>query len=200
MATETEICNLALAHLGEDSITSLSDGTPRAIACALQYPLTRDEVMRSHRWNFLITRAVLTASGTAPAFGFAKKYQLPADCLRVCEVNDSEFGDVNTDAYSIEDNFLLTDATSVNLVYVRQETDTDGYDPLFVRALAIKLAVALSETIRGTTGKTAELLQAYERVTAPLARRVDANEGRRRKGMIPLVAGSTFLAYRGQEF
>jgi hypothetical protein len=74
----------------------------------------------------------------------------------------------------------------VNLVYLRRITDVSQFDVLFIEALALKLAVVLSEKIRGTTGKTAELLSAYENKTAPLARRVDANEGKRRRGLISL--------------
>ena len=195
--TEVDICNLALSHLGEASITALNDGTERANACALHYPNTRDEVLRSHRWNFAIFRATVTASVTAPAFGWDKQYAIPADCLRILEVNDSEFGDEISDQYVVENGYILTNATTMNLVYVGRFEDTDAYDPIFVKALALKLAVSLSETIRGTTEKTGELLAAYERVTAPLARRVDANEGRRRKGMLPL--NSTWIHARNSD-
>ncbi len=194
MATDIDICNLALAHLGEDSITALTDGSVRANACALQYPITRDEVLRSHRWNFALVRATLTAN-TAPLFGFSYSYVLPEDCLRVVEFNDTEIdGDVGE--FRIEGRSLVTDDETAKILYVRREDDYTAYDAIFIQALALKLAVALSETIRGTTGKTGELLAAYERYTAPQARRIDANEGKRRKGMLPFLAGSTFLKYR----
>ena len=74
----------------------------------------------------------------------------------------------------------------MNLVYVARYTDATRFDPLFVDAFALALAVRLTESIRGTTEKTAALQSAYERIIAPLARRVDANEGRRRKGLLSL--------------
>lgn len=198
MATDIDICNLALAHLGEDSITSLSDGTPRAIACNLHYAVTRDEVLRSHRWNFAIAR-IATVDYDEPEFEWTAKFELPTDCLRVLEFNGNESTETDRE-FVIEGRWLFSNSTTANIVYVKRETDTTLYDPIFVKALALKLAVALSESIRGTTGKTAELLAAYERYTAPLARRVDANEGKRRKGMLPFLAGSTFLDYREGEF
>lgn len=117
-------------------------------------------------------------------FGWDYLYALPGNCLRVLEVNDSEVGDVISDEFIIEGRDILTNADEVRLVYTKQISDNLFYDPLFAEALALKLAITLTEKIRGTTGKTADLLQQYERITAPLARRVDANEGRRRKGLI----------------
>lgn len=191
--TDVDICNLALAHLGEASITALNDGTERANACTLHYPNTRDEVLRSHRWNFALFRDTL-AENTAPAFGWTKSYVLPEDCLRILEFNETDAGEVIGQEFAIEGGTLVTDADEANVVYVRREDDTTVYDPIFVKALALKLAVSLSETIRGTTEKTGELLASYERITAPLARRIDSNEGRRRRGMLPL--NSSFIHAR----
>jgi hypothetical protein len=184
-SSATDICNIALGHLGEARITSLEEDTTSARACALHYDQVRDQVLRSHRWNFAQTRATLTVLADEPAFGWDYQFQLPADCLRVLEVNDSEAGDWISDTFLIEGRKILTNADEVNIVYVQRVTNVAAFDALFVDALAIKLAQVLSETIRGTTGKTAELAQMYDSRTAPLARRVDANEGRRRKGLLP---------------
>lgn len=186
VSSETEICNLALSHLGESPIASLEDNTAASRACAQHYELARDEVLRSHRWNFAQGRRVLSRLAEAPEFRWAHKYQLPEDCLRVLEVNDSEIGDWISDEYVIEGRELLTDADTVNLVYTKQITDVSLFDSLFVKALGYKLGVALSEIIRGTTTKTVELAEMYESLIAPLARRTDANEGKRRKGILPM--------------
>lgn len=189
-SSETEIGNLALAHLGEAAVESFDEDNAASRALALHYAPTRDEVLRSHRWNFAIKRAALSALADAPPFRWAKQFALPTDCLRICEINDTEIGDVISEEYVVEGRRILTDAEAINLVYVARFATVAHFDSLFVRALALRLAVVVSETIRGTTGKTAELMQAYERATAPLARRVDANEGRRRKGLISLNSGA----------
>lgn len=264
--TQLELCNVALGHLGEARIAALSDATAAARACSLHYAPVRDEVLRSHRWNFAMKRVllelvwsaveVITQAGTevlisstehglatgdrvhvkgivgangdgtwyvtkdtddtfsldgsvysgagtidagslwikAPPFGWDYMYALPEDCLRCLEVNDSEAGDWISDEWIIEGRSMLTNADEVRLVYVRSVGDEALTDPLFAQAFGLKLAVALTETIRGSTGKTADLLQVYQNVTAPLARRVDANEGRRRKGMLPM--NSRFIRSR----
>ncbi len=183
--TPTHICNLALGRLGTASITSLDEDSAEGRACLLLYDSTRKEVLRSHRWNHATKRVTLTASASAPISGFDYQYPLPEGCLRVMEVNDSEDGDA-THPWSIEGRMLLTDETTVDIVYVADVTNPDDFDSLFVEALVVKLAGKLTEKLRGNTGKTAELLQEYGALTAPLARRIDANEGRRKKGMIAL--------------
>lgn len=194
--TETAICNLALGHLGEGPISSINDDTTAARACLLHFEPCRDATLRAHRWNFAVERVKLD-DATAPAFGWDYQFDLPSDCLRVLEVNGSEEGDLISEPWVVEGRKLLTDAYSANVVYVKQITDVTLFDPLFVEAFALRLAVALSEVIRGTTDKTGELLTAYERVTAPLARRIDANEGRRRKGMIDLNSQAIRARFEG---
>lgn len=264
--TQLQLCNLALGHLGEAVITDINASTTAARACLLNYGPTRDEVLRSHRWNFAIKRARLTQSFTAitgaaddgdglievtkashglttgtrillrdivgveagngqwlvtstgtdtftldgatfsgtyssggefviiPSFAWDFQYTLPTDCLRCLEVNDSEVGDWISDEWIIEGRKILTNADTVNLVYVRTIDVEEITDPLFAQAFAAKLAAVLSEVIRGSTGKTADLLATYQSIIAPQARRIDANEGRRRKGMLPF--SSSFIRSR----
>lgn len=189
-SSPTDIANLALGHLGEAPITSFQEDSLAARKAALHYLATRDQVLRSHRWNFAQTRKVLSRLLERPAFGWTYQYELPEDCLRVNEFNGSEAGDWLSDQYIIEGRRLLTDATEARLVYNRRIDDVSDFDALFIEALSLKLAIVLSESIRGTTSKTADLTQLYEQKTGPLARRVDANEGRRRKGLLPLNSHS----------
>jgi hypothetical protein len=191
-----EICNLALGHLGEGRIVQLEEDSAAARACQLHYGLTRDAVLRAHRWNFAQARSTLPRLEEAPAFGWAHAYQLPADCLRVRAFNDGEAGEVISAEFVIEGRTLLTDAEEARIVYTQRVTDEAKFDALFVEALGLALAVKLSETIRGTTAKTQEFEARYRSFVAPLARSVDANEGRRRKGLI--AQNSPLVRSRGQ--
>lgn len=157
--------------------TTFSDGSFKA-------KVTTPDVFRLEGSTW---RAGMTVGSYSlgPPFGWSYKYPIPADCLRVLEVNDSEQG-ANDAPWIIEGDFILTDSEECRLVYVSKIEDVSKFDPLFVDAFALALAVRLTETIRGTTGKTAELTAQYERITAPLARRVDANEARRRKPLRPI--------------
>ena len=93
MATEVSICANALRRLGDDPITSLTDDTERARLCNAFYTDARDAVLRSHPWNFAITRTSLAKLSDAPAYGFNYQYSLPTDpyCLRVLEMEYSDY-------------------------------------------------------------------------------------------------------------
>lgn len=88
MASVVDICNLALAHLGDDATVSSIDppeGSAQAEHCARFYPIARDAVLEAHDWNFASTRAVL-AQVTPNWSSWAYCYTLPAECLRVISV------------------------------------------------------------------------------------------------------------------
>jgi hypothetical protein len=176
-ASETTICNLALSKLGAARIAALTDATPEARACNMMYEHTRDQVLRGHRWNFALQRAVLTQLSTAPLFGWAAQYALPTDCLRVFQLNSYEVQEY-PDMWEVEGQNLLTDETTANVKYVARITNADLFDPIFVKALATKLAADMAKTITGSNTITSELVTEYEKITGPDARIADAMESR----------------------
>lgn len=61
MATNSvEICNSALTLIGSRRIASLSDPSPEARNCLLNYDICRKAVLRDHPWNFATKRVDLT--------------------------------------------------------------------------------------------------------------------------------------------
>lgn len=196
-SSDTELCNLALSHLGEAPIVSLNDDSKAARACALEYQPTLDALLREHRWNFAKDRATLSQLSAVPAFGWDHAYQLPSNFLRVLEFNDTEIGDVISEEFDIEGQAILTDSDAVNLVFIKRITDTTLFDALFVRAFSLQLAINISAPILGTTNKTAELQSLYDARIGPKARRIDANESRRRKRTNQIALNSPAIRARG---
>lgn len=176
-ANPTTICNLALAHLGEDHLMSLDDDSREAQFCKRFYDQTRDEVIQSHPWNFAIRRAVLSRLAEAPAFGWAWQYQLPADCLRILQLNGHDVSK-REGRYEVEGGRLLTNDDECAVRYLRRVEDAALFPPLFVEALALKIATRLAKPLTGSTSEVERLLTEYERITKPLAMRTDALEGR----------------------
>lgn len=193
------VCNAALARLGEARIFDLNDDSAAGRACALNFPMACDEVLRSHWWNFATVRTALVELTEAPAFGYAHAYQLPADCLRVLEVNGvSGTGDPGAQ-WEIEGGKLLHNESKVEVRYIRRVTDLNLFDSMALEALIMLLASKLAPAIQGgSTGKAAEFLEEYHRVVAPMARRVDGNESRRSNEnlMEAMLAGSRALRAR----
>ncbi|MGE8659113.1 MAG: hypothetical protein ACN6O8_20405 [Achromobacter sp.] len=88
MASDVDICNLALAHIGDDATVSSIDppeGSAQAEHCSRFYPIARDAVLEAHDWNFASTRAVL-AQVASQWSSWAFCYELPTECLRAIAV------------------------------------------------------------------------------------------------------------------
>lgn len=156
---------------------SLQDASPEARACNLMYGPTRDQVLRGHRWNFAIKRATLSQLADPPAFGWAVQYSLPTDCLRVFQLNAFEADEMRP-MWEVEGRNLMTDQDTAEIKYVAQITNASLFDPIFIKALATKLAAEMAKTITGSNSVAGELLTEYERVTGPEARLADAMESR----------------------
>lgn len=90
MASEVDICNLGLAHLGDAAnLQSISppDGSAQADHCARFYPIARDTLLEMHDWQFATKRATLAAL-TLTCSEWAYCYAAPADCLDIISILD----------------------------------------------------------------------------------------------------------------
>ena len=170
MATEVDICNVALTNLGEAKIVSLTEASERARMCNLRFPDVRDAVLRSHPWNCATKRVQLSRSTTTPAFGYLYQYSLPSDYLRILGTNDA------LNSYQIEGKYLLTDETTIYIKYVSRVSDASELDPNLVESIGIRLAWELAEPLTGRIELKREMWAKYQSVIAE-ARGIDASEG-----------------------
>lgn len=150
MASEVGIANAALRLIGENTITSFTDGSPEANFIADRYEEVRDSLLRSHNWNFAVKRRKLAQLSASPAFGWDYQYQLPSDWLRTVSVHDNDAG-VGALNYREENGKLLTNAPEVYLRYVARVTDPNLMPPDFREALAYRLAVEGAITLVQST-------------------------------------------------
>src|SRR5579884_3399135 len=86
---ETDICNMALSHLGVSTgIQTFNDQTEQAKSCSFWYRRCRDQLLKSAPWDFAYTYQALASDasnvpGTLFAYpGWSYAYQLPNDCLQ----------------------------------------------------------------------------------------------------------------------
>ena len=102
------------------------------------------------------------------------------DCLRVWQLNGYEDWQ-EPRPWEIEGRLLLTNAEIAEIKYIYRNTNEHEYDPLFVVALSAKLAAAIAPSVCGpvTTIGGAQLQQ-YQQLLAPMARKTDSNEARRK--------------------
>lgn len=176
MATsKVAICNSALAKLGVDFISDLTDETKAAILCNEQYDKKRQQLLRAHPWNFAIKRVSLAKTATTPEFEFDNEFQLPSDCLRVLKIDDEGYIP-NYPTWVIEGDKLLSSLDTVKIKYIADIEDVGLFDENFTEALAFLIASDLSYALVQSASLSKAMLELHDRVLRD-ARSFDAQEG-----------------------
>lgn len=142
--SKIDICNLALANLGQASINALSDENERARKCKLFYDVALGETLRAHPWKFAENTAPL-ALLDVHADGWAFAYKYPADAANVQKVQAGGVGvPFRVTALPNVGRVILCNADYAVAVYTRQVSDPAQFDESFVRVLAWTLACDLA--------------------------------------------------------
>jgi hypothetical protein len=170
MASDVSICSAALARLGDLPIASLTENSPRAILCNALYADARTDVLRSHLWNCLTKRVILSPVSTAPVFGWTSRFTLPGDCLRVIGVGNEQA----PEDYRIEGREVLANTTTLRLVYVADK-DAAEWDAGLVEVMTARMTAELAYPITKSATLADSKAQAYERL-ARRNRSIDGQE------------------------
>ena len=146
MASQIDICKMALVLLGAQRITALSDTSEEAIKLNIIFEPSRKAEIESFPWNFATKRATLALLTETPDHKYSYLFQLPSDCLRVIRLSDPDI------EYRVEGDKIATDETEIEIEYIANITDTSKFPSLFVAALAARLAWELSISITDKEG------------------------------------------------
>ena len=161
MASEIEICNLALSHLGDSATVASIDppeGSAQAEHCAIFYPVARDALLEMHNWKFATRRATL-ALLTADSWSWSYAYAKPANAMKLLAVLPAGAGsDADGEEYEMESaddgaQLILTNTALASARYIAFVADTTTFSPLFTLALSYQLASMLAgPIIKGDAG------------------------------------------------
>lgn len=205
MATEVDICNLSLAHLGDDAtIASLSppEGSAQAQLAARFYPIARDTLLDMHTWDFASKRSSMTiTSSTVAQWKYA--YAAPNDMMNATAIisptadNDyaSHMGpsdSINTTnspqsaGYYVPQQFAVEiDASGNYLIFSNQENavlryqskiiDTSRYSALFTLTLSWHLASMLAGPVIKGDVGAAESKRCTQVMTGYLQKAINAD-------------------------
>jgi hypothetical protein len=200
MPTVTDLCNLALARLGESAtITDIAppDGSVQAEHCAMFYPVARDAVLELMRPRFAIRRATL-ALLDRDAHGWQYCYAAPAGLLSVLALLPaSAKSGAATQPFireSDEDGtpLILADTEGAALSYVGREEDPGKFSPLFTDALAWRLASDLAGPLLKGDAGAAQAKSCYQSFLYVLGvgRQNEANQQRSTpEHVVPWIGG-----------
>ena len=187
LASVLDICNLALARLGDDAaVTSLypPDGSPQALHCARFYPIALRFMLDMHSWNFAVTRVAPVLLATPPLSGWRYAFGHPADSISLIALYPSgaadDHGPVEFDLEILPDKtgVIYTNEPSPVVKYVAYVDNPGTFSPLFVDALVWLLASHLAGPIlKGESGIkiSQQCMGMFQRVAAA-AMADDANQ------------------------
>jgi len=179
MASEVGICNMALAHIGEDGVVvaiSPPDGSAEAGHCARFFSIARSEALEMHSWAFAAKRAVLAAlTNDSAAWGF--KFALPSDCVRPRKVLPyGAYDEAKGLDYYVEGTSLYCNDEAPTLIYTKSVTDTTKYTSGFTSCFSYLLASYIAGPITKKTA-TVQGLRNMAMSVASAAAAADANAG-----------------------
>lgn len=151
MAAQIDIVNSALAELGEQALSSMSEDSEPAIVANQVYEQVYWDLLSKAPWRFATKKATLSLLVTDPLNEWASQFQMPSDCLRVIRV----FPDQDYDIYQ-DKIYAKSDQLDIDYVYKVDETYLPAY---FVRLLVLELAVRTCMAITGNANLKASLNQ-----------------------------------------
>jgi hypothetical protein len=98
-------------------------------------------------------------------------FYLPTDFLRYNRVSDEDA------AIEIVGNRLLADTDTLSIKYTYSNDDPTLYSPMFVTALASRLAAEMCFNLTQSANKAKDILTKYESIDLPRAMAADSSQG-----------------------
>lgn len=155
--TKVSMSNDALLEIGAQMITSMTEDSEPARLCNHLFDELLDAELELEPWSFAKERKQLAQLSTKPDFGWSYQYALPTDpwCIKVIsEYNDNEF--------TIEGRKLLSDASSIKIIYLKRVSDLNELSPLFRRSFKFKMASLLALPLQGSRTLKEHMEKMYE--------------------------------------
>jgi len=185
MASKTEICNLAISHLGiSKEIANVdTEKSQEAYACKRFFDICRDTTLRDFPWPFATRFIAVGLVEEDPTSEWAFSYRYPSDCLVIRRLLSNQRIDtqqsripykVGSDASG---RLIYTDLEDAEIEYTVLIDDPNLYPDDFVLALSYRIAMQVAARITGgdpfKVGDKAALMYQLELTRAQAA---SANE------------------------
>lgn len=195
MADLLTIWNAALGHVGESeaTISDKNEQSAQARACRRFWPIARDAALAEAAWPF--ARRVAPVAGYAPApHPWSHAYLYPTDAVGIVSIVDPagldiatpfEIGGVTT-PHGYDTTLILTAQELAWIVYTRRVEDVTRYPPLFVDAVAWRLAWEIAVPLSISREIRNDCFQVYQ-IALQRALLAAAKERRIAPGTPPLL-------------
>ena len=173
--SKTDIINMALAHLKQRKIASLTEVSIQASEALRCYEIARHETLRGHDWGFatVVKPMALDATYATDSVGsYAGKwiyaYSYPSNALAIWHVYnintpDKDNGEEFRVLYDDTNNkkVILTDVEEALVEYTFDVQDVTMYDANFITAFTFRLAYDMAPNLTGDDAIAGEIFKTY---------------------------------------
>lgn len=172
MLSRTQVINNGLRLISANLIADPDEDTESARQAKGVYDQIVRSELEAHAWYFAKTQAAIPERAIAPLFKFAHAYTLPADFVRLVELDGrwmfSAIREVDANPvplHEIHGRAIFTDLTApLNIAYLRDLSgDPTLWSPLFANVVSTALAVALAMTLTKSEGMVALVERMYQK-------------------------------------
>lgn len=139
MATKLGIFNRALNKIAELKISGIGEDSVNNRLLESNWDDDRKAVLEMHSWRFARKLEVLQLT-TAPAFGYANAFRLPADFIKLVYFNNIDPEYRETKFFEINGQEIHTDQDSAKVTYIRDLDSPGLFTGGFTEALATYMA------------------------------------------------------------
>lgn len=167
-----DICNLALSHLGVDSISNIETPVTNVeIICSAFYDIARQTLLRDGKWQFAIKQLSLAEDNTTPLFLYShQSVEFPSDFVTLLYLVNTQFSRISLNdgsSFRIMGNRILTDMTApYNMIYISDIKDVNKFTQEFKLLLSFYLAFLISEQVGASSDKKQYVSQMYTSMLA----------------------------------
>lgn len=177
MATSsTEICNLALVHLGQGEIASMTEASPEAKVMNRIYEYCRRKCLRDSPWQFATRVVTLAELADETDSVWSYVYAKPAGCIRIQGIIP-ESSTTQTVPYAVREEMIYTDMGEAELKFNYDIEDPNKFSDTFILALSHLLASVASKAITGDPADKTTNYQMYQQLIEK-DKGVDAGESK----------------------
>lgn len=185
VTSQSRIANRALIVLGSvERIVSVEDPSPLAGQIKDLWHESRRSGIVAHPWNFALERAQLNEAPPKPVFGYARKFKLPAECLRWLPPAQ---GDYDWFLGEEEGGFILSDASApLNIRFIKDVEDVSAWPVHFQIFMGYQLAMDLAESATQIGGNVQDMMNKREEALTEAKKLDGLASGNRSRGNVEM--------------
>ena len=183
----TDICNMALNHIGKGTVTSVSDQNELGRSLKIHYDLQRQMLLTEYTWGFARrTEKLSLLAKEIPGWDYV--YAYPNTCLMVRQIFSEDTGDTKNpyDIVNLNENTkaIVCNLPDAYIHYTYDAKDVDLFSADFKQALSYFLAGAIAIPLTGS----AAMAQQMKNEGAALLQQAKTRMSQERSGKVEYVS------------